>query len=101
MSRRDRDLYNAYQRRWRAARKAAAPPPEMHPLRVWRTQVQISLDEAGDIIGMSGSGLGAYERGVSTTPEWLLDWLSHGGMSKQETWAKLGKTKPARSGRRR
>lgn len=68
-----RDKFLAYQRK-RVARKTLPPEErEKHPVRVWRTKYELSQKQMGALLGVSGTCIGYWERGISSTPGWVLD----------------------------
>ena len=67
----------AYQRR-RVARKTLSPEErENHPVRIWRKKYELSQKQMGALLGVSATCVGYWERGIATTPGWVLDLVDH------------------------
>jgi len=71
------DRFLAYQRR-RVARKTLSPEErEKGPVRQWRKQYSLSQEQMGKLLGVSGTCVGYWERGIAATPGWVLDLVDH------------------------
>lgn len=71
------DRFLAYQRR-RVARKTLSPEErEKHPVRVWRKKYQLTQEQLGKLLGVTGTCIGYWERGIAETPGWVLDLVDH------------------------
>ena len=63
-------------REYRKRKLAAAPPRETHPLWIWRQENFLGLEEAGRVLGVTGTAVKLWETGVNATPDWVLEALS-------------------------
>lgn len=82
-----------YIREWTRRRLRQAPSHLENPLYRWRRRVKLTQREAGEILGVSASTVGAYERGITPLPEWLREWLHGGAITEKEARRRLGKKK--------
>lgn len=65
----------AYYRERRRRLTSTREEWEQHPVRAFRRCYELSQKQLGRILGVSGSAVGYWERGVDQTPEWVLEAL--------------------------
>lgn len=63
-------------REYRKRKLAAAPPRETHPLWIWRQENFLGLEEAGRVLGVTGTAVRLWEQGINETPAWVLESIA-------------------------
>lgn len=75
---------------------------EIHPLKLFRAEWDMTLIEAGKFFLLSSRTIRAIESGKCKTPKWLEEWLDDPMMSEKEIERRVQNAKvEARSGIRR
>ena len=64
---------NAYQRKRTQKMTCPKEVQERHPVRVFRKSYGLSQEQLGQILGVSGTAVGFWERGVCKAPNWALE----------------------------
>ena len=86
------DPKNRYQRERTAKKTLSVDERKNHPVRVWRELYFLNQNQMGQLLGVSGSSVGFWERGVVKTPEWVMEIVSRD--ADEYTLRKINKIKP-------
>lgn len=63
----------AYQRRRVILKTLPREERENHPVRLWRKKYKLTQKQMGTLLGVSATCVGYWERGISITPDWVMD----------------------------
>jgi len=71
------DYFLEYQRKRVKRKTLPVEDREKNPVRVWRKKYELSQEQMGKLLGVSGTCIGYWERGIAATPGWVLDLVDH------------------------
>lgn len=69
----EREQRRTYYRKRTARMTLSKEERANHPVRIWRKEYELTQEQFGQLVGVSGTSVGYWERGINRTPDWVLD----------------------------